>query len=43
MQLPDWQVSVCVQAFPSLHVVPFASTGFEHVPFDGSQVPAPWH
>lgn len=22
---PDWHVSVCVQAFPSLHPVPFAS------------------
>jgi hypothetical protein len=39
-QAPFWQVSVCVQAFPSLHDVPLAATGFEHVPVLGLQVPA---
>src|SRR5439155_1018314 len=40
---PFWQVSVCVQALPSLHVVPSGLFGFEHTPVDGSQVPAAWH
>ena len=40
VQVPDWQVSVCVQALPSLHAVPFALAGFEQAPVDGSQVPA---
>jgi hypothetical protein len=40
---PAWQVSVVVQAFPSLHVVPFAFAGFEHTPVVGLQVPALWH
>jgi hypothetical protein len=42
-QAPLWQVSVCVQAFPSLHVVPFAAAGLEHWPVAGLQVPAVWH
>jgi hypothetical protein len=42
-QVPDWHVSVCVHAFPSLHVVPFDAVGFEHVPVDVLQVPATWH
>jgi hypothetical protein len=42
-QLPLWQVSVCVQASPSLHEVPFAAIGFEHTPVAGSHVPAAWH
>jgi len=42
-QTPAWQVSVCVQAFPSLQGVPFGFARFEHVPFAGSQVPASWH
>jgi hypothetical protein len=29
---PDWHVSVCVHALPSLHDVPFALLGFEHTP-----------
>ncbi len=41
--VPFWQVSVCVHAFPSLHVVPFDAMGFEQVPVDGSHVPATWH
>src|SRR5438445_3415424 len=43
VQVPLWQVSVCVQALPSLHAVPSAFAGFEHVPLAGSQVPAMWH
>jgi hypothetical protein len=43
VQAPDWQLSVWVQALPSLQVVPFAAFGFEQVPFDGLQVPATWH
>jgi hypothetical protein len=42
-QVPFWQESTRVQALPSLHVVPFAATGFEHAPLDGSHVPATWH
>jgi hypothetical protein len=40
VQIPAWQVSVWVQALPSLHTVPFGSIGFEHKPFAGLQVPA---
>jgi hypothetical protein len=40
---PVWQVSDCVQAFPSLHGVPFPAIGFEHVPLLGSHVPVVWH
>jgi hypothetical protein len=40
---PDWQVSVWVQALPSLQAVPSALDGLEHVPVAGSQVPATWH
>jgi len=42
-QAPAWQVSVWVQAFPSLQVVPFAFVGFEHTPVDVLQTPAMWH
>ena len=41
--VPLWHVSVCVQAFPSLHVVPLAAIGFEHCPVLGLHVPAAWH
>ena len=40
---PAWQVSVCVHALPSLHVVPFAAAGFEHTPLVVSHAPATWH
>jgi hypothetical protein len=40
---PAWQVSVCVQALPSLHDVPLFAFGFEQTPVDGAQVPATWH
>jgi hypothetical protein len=43
VQTPDWQVSVCVQALPSLQDVPLLSAGFEQTPVDGAQVPAAWH
>src|SRR5206468_2387339 len=43
VQVPAWQVSVCVQALPSLQVLPFALFGFEHVPVAGLHVPASWH
>src|SRR5437667_184843 len=43
VQTPVWQVSVCVQALPSLHAVPFGAIGFEQVPVAGSHVPATWH
>ena len=42
-QVPDWHVSVWVQALPSLQDVPSAAFGFEHVPVAGLQVPATWH
>src|SRR5215813_1273995 len=42
-QAPAWQLSECVQALPSLQLVPLALAGFEHVPVCGSQVPALWH
>src|SRR5439155_1060546 len=40
---PVCQVSVCVQALPSLHVVPSGLAGFEQVPVAGLHVPASWH
>src|SRR5439155_1035015 len=43
VQSPLWQVSVCVQALPSLHAVPSIVAGFEHAPVAGLQVPATWH
>src|SRR5439155_97865 len=43
VQTPLWQVSVCVQALPSLQAVPLVLAGFEHVPVAGLQVPAVWH
>src|SRR5579883_258743 len=42
VQVPFWQVSVWVQALPSLQVVPLAAAGLEHWPVVGSQVPATW-
>jgi hypothetical protein len=39
-QIPAWQASVVVQAFPSLHVVPLALAGFEQVPVAALHVPA---
>jgi hypothetical protein len=42
-QVPPLQVSVVVQALPSLQDVPFVAGGLEQVPVGGSQVPATWH
>src|SRR5439155_15568690 len=43
VQLPLWQVSVCVQALPSLHAVPLLAIGLAHWPVAVLQVPATWH
>ncbi len=43
VQVPLWQVSVWVQALPSLHAVPLLAFGLEHWPVAVSQVPATWH
>src|SRR5436309_4930705 len=32
LHAPLWHVSVCVQALPSLHVVPFGTAPWPHVP-----------
>jgi hypothetical protein len=37
---PAWQVSLWVQALPSLQAAPSAFVGLEHTPLPGSQVPA---
>ena len=34
-QTPAWQVSDCVQAFPSVHAEPSAFVGFAHAPVAG--------
>ena len=39
---PLWQLSLWVQALPSLHAVPFVATGFEHTPVEVLQVPTVW-
>jgi hypothetical protein len=43
VHVPDWHESVCVQTFPSLQLVPFAATGFEHTPVAWLQTPTVWH
>lgn len=43
MQLPDWQVSLTVQPFPSVQVVPLGAAGFEQTPVEGLHAPATWH
>ena len=44
VQTPPWQLSVWVQALPSLHAVPFALlVGEEQVPVEGLHVPGSWH
>ena len=40
---PAWHESLWVHALWSLHEVPSAAAGFEHVPLAGSHVPATWH
>src|SRR2546422_461732 len=43
VQVPFSHVSVCVQALPSLQVVPLGAAGLEHCPVDVLHVPATWH
>ena len=43
VHVPAWHVSLCVQALPSLHEVPFGAFGFEQLPVAGLHVPATWH
>jgi len=44
VQTPDWQVSVCVQALPSLHKKPpILFVAAEQTPVPGLHVPALWH
>jgi hypothetical protein len=43
VQVPLWQVSLRVQAFPSLQAELSALTGFEQAPVAASHVPAAWH
>ena len=43
VQTPLWQLSVCVQALPSLQAVPFAAFGFVQTPVPVLQTPATWH
>ena len=42
-QAPLWQVSVCVQRFPSPQAAPSAFAGFEQTPVPGLHVPTSWH
>src|SRR5438132_1178244 len=42
-QAPASQVSLCVQALPSLHGAPLALAGLLQMPDAGLQVPAVWH
>src|SRR5207247_9760832 len=42
-QAPAWQVSVCVQALPSLQGAPLSLAGLLQAPVAGSQVPAALH
>src|SRR5690242_15194605 len=43
VHVPAWQVSVCVQPLPSLHMLPLALLGLEHTPVAMLQVPSSWH
>src|SRR2546426_2533086 len=42
-QAPASQVSVCVQALPSLHGAPLGLAGLLQMPVAGLQAPAVWH
>src|SRR5947208_305701 len=42
-QAPAWQVSVCVHALASLHLVPLGLAGLLQAPVAGLQTPAVWH
>jgi hypothetical protein len=43
VHVPDWHVSVWVQALPSEQELPLAFAGLEHAPVVVSHVPALWH
>src|SRR6185437_16006268 len=43
VQTPAVQVSVRVQALPSLQTVPSGFAGYQHIPVTALQVPASWH
>ncbi len=43
VQTPPWQLSVWVQALPSLQAAPSGFAVLEQRPVAGSQVPASWH
>ena len=43
VQVPAWQVSVWVQALPSVQLVPFCAAGLVQFPLVGSHTPATWH
>jgi hypothetical protein len=43
VQVPFWQLSVCVQALPSSQLVPSPFAGLLHWPVVMSHVPALWH
>jgi len=43
VQVPAWQVSFCVHAFPSSQTVPSGFVPPEQTPVAGSQTPAVWH
>jgi hypothetical protein len=43
VHVPLSHASFSVHALPSLHPVPLATVGFEHVPVLGLHVPAAWH
>jgi hypothetical protein len=40
---PLWHASLCVQALPSEHALPFGAGGLEQTPLAGLHVPATWH
>src|SRR5439155_741447 len=40
---PDWQLSLCVHALPSLQLAPSLFAGLLHAPVDGLHVPTVWH
>ena len=43
VHVPVWHVSVCVQAFPSLQLVPLDLFGLEQAPVAVLHVPMSWH
>jgi hypothetical protein len=40
VHVPLWHASPCVQALPSLQLVPFEAAGLEHAPVLALHVPA---